>query len=172
MPPEPLNQPNAITARVALCRAGRDPNCIGRMPSGWAVLTDRQPEGLHGCCMLLPDFHDPAHALNNNGTPPAEGVLNDLSPEARAMFLIDLARLGDAVLDATGAEHVNYLVLCNVVPALHGHVVPRFGTEDPAKRLADPFAAYDFPGSRPPDALNNPADAALTGRLRKVLESI
>lgn len=119
--------------------------------------------------MLLPDFADPALAINTAGQHPAQGVLNDLAPEARAVFLTDLSCLGDAVLQATGCEHVNYLILCNVVPALHGHVVPRYATEEPGRRKADPFAAYDFPASRPPDAPGNPTDAALIGRLREVL---
>ncbi|MFT5424087.1 MAG: diadenosine tetraphosphate (Ap4A) HIT family hydrolase [Phycisphaerales bacterium] len=163
---------NPIRVRVELCCAGQDPNLIARLPSGWAVLTDRQPDAIHGCCMLLPDFEDSAHNTNNNGEHPAVGVLNDLAPQARAIFLTDLTRLGDAVLAATGAEHVNYLILCNAVPALHGHVVPRYTSEDPAKRRMDPLAAYDFPGSRPPDGAGNPKDAALVVRLREALKRI
>lgn len=170
MPDQPA--PNAIAARVALCRAGAEPTCFARLGSGWAVLTDRQPEPIHGCCMLLPDFADPAFAVNAKGVHPARGVLNDLHPAARAAFCSDLARVGDAVLEATGCAHVNYLVLCNAVPALHGHVVPRYESEDPARRRLDPFAAYDFPGSRPPDGIGNPRDASLVARLRAALESV
>lgn len=166
------NPTNAIQARLALCRVGEDPNCIAKMAAGYGVLTDRQPEPIHGCCMLLPDFEDCALNISNTGKHPAAGTLNDLTPEARALFLSDLARLGDAVLIATGAEHVNYLILCNAVPALHGHVVPRFATEDPAKRQMDPFAAYDFPGSRPPDGAGNKNDAALIGRMREALKRV
>jgi diadenosine tetraphosphate (Ap4A) HIT family hydrolase len=93
--------------------------------------------------------------------------VNDLSPDARAAFMTDLVVLGDAVLAATGAERINYLILCNQVPELHGHVIPRFATEDPAKRKLGPFEAYDFPGARNADA--HAADAELFGRLKMAL---
>ena len=105
--------------------------------------------------MLLPD--------------PVVPSLQDLAAAARAASLGDLARLGDAVLDATGAEHVNDLILANQVPELHGHVVPGFASEDPGKRLRDPLEANDF-GSSP---IANPSGAhrELFERLRTVLET-
>lgn len=124
----------AISNRVARIHRGEDPQCLGRMASGWAILAKFQPEGVVGGCMLLPD--------------PVVPSLQDLAPEARATFLADMARVGDAVIAATGAEHVNYVILCNQVPELHAHVIPRFADEEPAKRLQDPFEAYDF-GSAP-----------------------
>ena len=42
--------------------------------------------------------------------------------------------LGDAVLEATGAERINYEILGNVEPALHAHVIPRHASEDPELR--------------------------------------
>jgi diadenosine tetraphosphate (Ap4A) HIT family hydrolase len=153
--------PTPLHARVQRLRDGADPALIARLPSGYAILANQQPEPITGCCMLLPDL--PAHA-GADGVP---AHLNDLSESDRALFLTDWAALGDAVLAATACERVNYLILANQVPALHAHCVPRFAHEDAAKRLMDPFAAYDFPNARraEPDG----RDAALLDRLRAAL---
>ena len=142
-----------ITRRVQRLRDGADPQVIARLDSGWAILANQQPAAITGCCMLLPD--------------PVVSSVNDLSPEARVVFMSDFVRLGDAVLAATGAERINYLILCNQVPELHGHVVPRFATEEPALRRLGPFEAYDFPGA--PTADPGGRDADLLGRLREAL---
>ncbi len=143
----------AISARVERLRAGRDPELLARVPSGWAILGKHQPEPIRGCCMLLPD--------------PVVPSPNDLDAAARARFFGDLVLLGDAILDATGAERVNYLVLCNQVPELHGHCVPRFAAEDPRLRLLGPFEAYDFAAAPLADARG--ADRELHARLREAL---
>lgn len=52
---------------------------------------------------------------------------------------------------------------------MHAHVVPRFAGEDPAKRLLDPFAVYDFAGARRADATGEDAD--LFARLREAITS-
>ena len=145
---------NAISNRVARIRAGDDPECLARMPSGWAILGKYQPDAVRGACMLLPD--------------PVVPSPNDLDPEARARFFSDLVLLGDAILEVTGAERINYLVLCNQVPELHGHCVPRFAEEDPEKRLMGPFEAYDFGSARVADARGQ--DLELHGALRAALE--
>jgi hypothetical protein len=49
---------------------------------------------LPGYCLLLPD--------------PVVPSLNDLDAEARAAYLLDMGRLGDAVLQATDALRMNY----------------------------------------------------------------
>jgi len=139
----------AIASRVARIERGEDPQLIARLPSGYAILANQQP--LEGCCMLLPN--------------PVVAHANDLRGEARAAFMTDFVRLGDAVLAATGSERINYLILCNQVPELHGHVVPRFADEDPAKRLMDPFAAYDFAAARRAEPEGQ--DAALLAKLRE-----
>lgn len=153
MPANPIMTTNPIAARVERIKRGDDPQLLARMPSGYAVLANQQPLALPGCCMLLPD-----------PTPP---TLNAMAPADRARFLADLALIGDAVLAATGAEHVNYLILCNQVPALHGHCVPRYAAEDPALRLMDPFAAYDFPLAPRADVLG--PHAQLHANLRREL---
>lgn len=145
-----------ISNRADRLRRGEDPQLIARMPSGWAILANQQPGPITGCCMLIPD--------------PVVAHVNDLDPAARAAFMTDLVTLGDAVLAATGAERINYLILCNQVPELHGHVIPRFATEDPARRRLGPFEAYDFPNARKADALGE--DAALLTRLRQSLAGV
>ena len=112
--------------------------------------------------MLLPDL--PADLLGDSGCPATPAHLNDLSAPARAAFLSDMALLGDIVTKATGCERLNYLMLCNQVPVLHAHIVPRFASEDANKRLGDPFAVYDFPNARRADA--HGTDAELFTRLK------
>jgi len=144
----------AITSRVERLRRGEDPQLLVRMPSGWAILGNQQPAGIVGCCMLLPD--------------PVVASVNELSDEARVAFMNDFVRLGDAVLAATGAERINYLILCNQVPELHAHAIPRFAAEDPEKRRLGPFEAYDFANARKADAESE--DRALIERLRMALQ--
>lgn len=145
--------PGAIQARVDRIRAGDDPQLIAEMPSGYAILGKYQPEPIRGCCMLLPHEVVPSP--------------NELPPANRARFFSDLVLLGDAILEVTGAERINYLVLCNQVPELHGHCVPRFATEAHELRLQGPFEAYDFGASRIADALGE--DRGLHAALRESL---
>lgn len=117
----------AIHRRVAACNAGTDPTRIARLASGWAVMGD--PQVLRGYCLLLPD--------------PVVPHLNALPPAGQAAFLTDLARLGQAVLDVTGALRINYALFGNLEPALHAHVHPRQADEPEALRTAHPWA-YDW----------------------------
>lgn len=116
-----------ISERVAAAQEGTNPFVICRMPSGWAVMAETQV--LAGYCLLLPD--------------PVVPSLNDLVGQQRTQFLEDYARLGDAVLQATGALRINYEILCNVVPQLHAHVFPRYATEPEELRLK-PVWFYDW----------------------------
>ena len=139
----------AIHRRVALLRTGADPTCIARLPSGWAVFGEQQ--FLRGYALLLPD--------------PVVGTLNDLAGEARAAFLGDMARLGDAVLAATGALRINYAMFGNVEPALHAHVVPRYRDEAPLLATAHPWQ-YDWSAAPRFDATR---EAALLRAVRDAL---
>jgi len=119
-----------IAERVERIRGSGDAQLVARLASGYAILNDRQPGAIAGCCVLLPARVVPS--------------INDLNADERAAFMADLLLLGDAVLAATGAERINYLILCNQAPELHAHVIPRFASEDPVKRRLGPFEAYDF----------------------------
>ncbi len=151
-----MTTPGPISNRAERLRRGEDPQLIARMASGWAILANQQPGPITGCCMLIPD--------------PVVPSINDLDAAARAAFMADFVLLGDAVLEATGAERINYLILCNQVPELHAHAVPRFASEDPNKRRLGPFEAYDFPNARraEPDG----EDADLLGRLRAAMDRL
>jgi diadenosine tetraphosphate (Ap4A) HIT family hydrolase len=117
----------AIHRQVEACRSGSEPAVIARLPSGWAVLGQRQV--LKGYSLLLPD--------------PVAPHLNALSAAERDRFLADLGRLGDAVLAATGALRINYAIFGNLEPALHAHVHPRYADEAEAMRTHNPWA-YDW----------------------------
>jgi diadenosine tetraphosphate (Ap4A) HIT family hydrolase len=117
----------AIHRIVESCRADGYAPVIKRMSSGWAVMG--QSQFLCGYCMLLPD--------------PVVPHLNAMQPDARAQFLIDMAKLGDAVLTATNALRINYAMFGNVEPALHAHVIPRFTDEAESMRTAHPWM-YDW----------------------------
>lgn len=121
-----------ITERVALARNGANDKVICRMASGWAVMGDVQ--FLPGYCLLLPD--------------PVVASLNDLDAEARATYLLDMARLGDAVLAATGAVRMNYEILGNSEPELHCHIFPRYASEPDDKRTM-PVWFYDWKTAPP-----------------------
>jgi diadenosine tetraphosphate (Ap4A) HIT family hydrolase len=139
----------AIHRRVEACRSGSDPTCIARLASGWAVMGD--PQVLPGYCLLLPD--------------PVVPHLNAMSAEAQAGFLADMARLGQAVLEGTGALRINYAMFGNLEPALHAHVFPRFGSEPEELRTAHPWA-YDWTRAR---AFAPERDGALLEALRRQL---
>lgn len=139
----------AIHRRVASCHAGTDPTVICRMTAGWAVMGD--PQVLRGYCLLLPD--------------PVVPHLQALPAARQVEYLADLARLGQAVFELTGAIRINYAIFGNVEPALHAHVLPRYADEPGPMRLANPWA-YDW--SKAP-AFDVTRDAALRDELRQRL---
>jgi diadenosine tetraphosphate (Ap4A) HIT family hydrolase len=126
----PPTAQTAIHELVAAARAG-DARVIARMPSGWAVFGERQ--FVRGYALLLPD--------------PVVPSINSLAGKERMQFLLDMARLGDALLCATGALRINYAIFGNLEPALHAHVVPRYADEPPALRSAHPWA-YDWDAAK------------------------
>jgi diadenosine tetraphosphate (Ap4A) HIT family hydrolase len=124
---EELSLPTAIHRRVADARAGRDTSVLGRCASGWAVFGHQQI--VSGYLLLLPD--------------PVVPDLNALTPERRSQFLLDMSRLGDALVRATSPVRINYAIFGNVEPALHAHVIPRYRTEPEAMQTQHPWA-YDW----------------------------
>ncbi len=116
-----------IHQRVAEARNGTNPAVITRLRSGWAVVGDRQV--VFGYCLLLPD--------------PVVPDLNSLATDDRSRFLLDMAALGDVLLDVTGARRINYEILGNSEPALHAHVFPRHDSE-PEEFRRGPVWLYDW----------------------------
>jgi diadenosine tetraphosphate (Ap4A) HIT family hydrolase len=109
--------------RLAELELGKDPKLIVRMESGFAVMADFQ--FLRGYCLLL--------------AYPQVGQLNDLTGSRRDAFLRDMAKLGDAVKEVTGAVRINYSIYGNLDPFLHAHVFPRFAGEPAQYRTVPPF---------------------------------
>ena len=114
----------AIHHQVVAAREGKDPKVVARVFSGWVVFGERQ--FVRGYILLLPD--------------PVVPTLNALGAQERGQFMLDMARLGDALLKCTNALRINYAILGNVEPALHAHVMPRYAEEPPALRTAHPWA--------------------------------
>jgi diadenosine tetraphosphate (Ap4A) HIT family hydrolase len=138
-----------IADRVELARRGGNEAVVCRLPSGWAVIGDVQ--FLPGYCLLLAD--------------PVVSSLNDLDAASRAEFLRDMTRLGDAVLQVTSAERINYEILGNSEPELHAHVFPRYATEPPELRRL-PAWFYDWAAAPQYDV---EAHAGLRDALRTAL---
>lgn len=132
----------AIHRHVDQARRGELARVVARMTSGWAVLGD--PQILPGYCLLLPD--------------PVVTDLNAMDLAARRAFLDDMARLGDAVLQVTSAERINYEILGNLEPALHAHVIPRYAWEPPERRRV-PVWLHDQ-ASAPPFSVSAHAQVA------------
>ena len=118
-----------VHEQVEAARAGNEPALVCRVPSGWVVLCTLQ--FLPGYCILLPD--------------PVVPSLNDLAPSRRAEYLCDMALVGDALLEATGAYRINYAIFGNSDPALHTHIVPRYLWEPEELRKGPPWAYEQTP---------------------------
>lgn len=146
----------AISNRVERIQQGNDPELLCQLPSGYAILGKYQPDAINGCCMLLPKQ--------------VVASPNDLNHADRAQFFCDLVLIGDAIMQVTGSTRINYLVLCNQVPELHGHCIPRFYSEDPTKRMQGPFEAYDFGNARIADA--NGPDRRLHQTLKATIQEL
>jgi diadenosine tetraphosphate (Ap4A) HIT family hydrolase len=110
---------------------------MARMPGVFAVIGDTQH--LPGYSLLLTDD-------------PSVNHLTDLDWDRRGTFLFDLSLLGEAVERACrpdGLRRINYEVLGNSIPVLHGHVHARYDWEPP-ERVGGPVWRY------PQDVRNDP----------------
>jgi diadenosine tetraphosphate (Ap4A) HIT family hydrolase len=103
----------SIPERLAAAHAGTNPTAICQVPSGWAFLCDMQ--FLRGYVIHTAD--------------PVVASLNDLEPQKRIVYLKDMALIGDALLEVTGAYRINYTIAGNSDPYLHAHIIPRYLTE-------------------------------------------
>jgi diadenosine tetraphosphate (Ap4A) HIT family hydrolase len=122
-----MEQQTAIHRRVDDARAGLDPSVLGRCAAGWAVFGQQQ--FIPGYLLLLPD--------------PVVPDLNALTAERRAQFLLDMSRLGDALMRTTSPVRINYAIFGNQEPALHAHVIPRYSNEPAHLRTLHPWS-YDW----------------------------
>ena len=114
------------------------------------MLGDRQI--FTGYCLLLPD--------------PVVPHLNALVGEDRGRFLADMAQVGDALIEVTGAIRINYAMFGNVEPALHAHLFPRLSSEPKATRAAQP---WEFDWNLAPlysDAVHGDLQRRITAQLQ------
>ena len=114
----------SIHKQVEAARAGIEPALICQIPSGWVVLCNMQ--FLRGYCIQMSD--------------PVVPSLNDLSQQARRTYLNDMAMIGDALLEITGAYRINYAIMGNSDQVLHSHIVPRYLNEPDRFRENTPWS--------------------------------
>jgi diadenosine tetraphosphate (Ap4A) HIT family hydrolase len=148
--------------RIGAAHRGENPLVMARMRSGFAVIGDTQH--LPGYSLLL--THDPS--VNH---------LTDLDWERRKDFLFDLSLLGEAVERACRRDalrRINYEILGNSAPILHGHVHARYDWEPPDK-IGGPVWRYpkDVRNDREcaySDAKHGELRAAITAELHRLIE--
>jgi diadenosine tetraphosphate (Ap4A) HIT family hydrolase len=138
---------------IAAALRGENSKVMARMRSGFAVIGDTQH--LPGYSLLLTDDLEVDHPT-------------DLPWSERRDFFFDLSLLGEAVFAVTrehGARRINYEVLGNSWPHLHGHVHVRYEWE-PSDKVGGPVWRY------PKDVRNAPEhayDDARHGELRAAI---
>jgi diadenosine tetraphosphate (Ap4A) HIT family hydrolase len=148
--------------RVGSALRGENPLVMARLRSGFAVIGDTQH--LLGYSLLLTDD-------------PSVNHLTDLDWERRRQFLFDLSLIGEAIERAcreNGLRRINYEVLGNAEPILHGHVHPRYDWEPP-DRVTGPVWRYpkelrNAPEHAYSDERHGEVRAAVTGELHALLE--
>jgi len=141
--------PTAIHKKVRECHAGMHAQAIARLQSGWLVMGDVQ--FLPGYCLLLAD--------------PVVDDLNAMDVNTRAIFHKEMAQVGDALLAVTNAKRINYEILGNLEPALHGHIFPRYADEVEDLRTK-PVWFYDWDNARP---FNLKLDQILMNKIKQYL---
>ncbi len=105
--------PAVIHQKVHECQVGTHKQLIARVHSSWLIMGDMQ--FVRGYCLILTD--------------PVVPDLNHLSMDNRVTFLREMSIVGDALLEVTDACRINYEILGNLEPALHGHVFLRYSHE-------------------------------------------
>jgi diadenosine tetraphosphate (Ap4A) HIT family hydrolase len=81
---------------------------------------------LRGYAILMPD--------------PVVPSINALTRAERAEYLCDMALVGDALLEVTGAYRINYAIMGNSDQVLHAHIVPRYADEPDEYRKGGPWS--------------------------------
>lgn len=82
--------------------------------------------------------------------------------------MLDMSRLGDALVRTTSPVRINYAIFGNVEPALHAHVIPRYRNEPDPMRTQHPWA-YDWNAAPVFDAIAlGPLARSLRAELAKL----
>ena len=149
--------------RIGSSLRGENPLVMTRMRSGFAVIGDTQ--FLPGYSLLLTD--DPS--MNH---------LTDLDWARRKQFMFDLALLGEAVervCKPNRLRRMNYEVLGNYLPLLHGHVVPRYEWEPPEFVTQEwgryPKGERNAPEHAYSDVKHGDLRAAITAELLELMQT-
>ncbi len=121
-------QQTDIELALDYANQGTAPTTIARLKSGWVFLALNQI--LRGTCLLAAE--------------PVVASLDELSLEARNIFIDDMLKTGAAIMSVTGADRINYLFLGNKDPVLHVHLIPRYTDEDPAYRVHGPWKYQQY----------------------------
>lgn len=100
-----------------------DSSFICNLSSGSVYLS--QMQFLRGYCILMAE--------------PVVASINDLTHDSRAVFLSDMVKIGDAILQVTDAFRINYALMGNNDPVLHAHIVPRYLWEPERLRKGLPW---------------------------------
>lgn len=139
--------------RVDKLARGEDPALICKLDSGFVTLAGNQ--FLRGYCLLI--------------AYPMVEQLASVSMPSRCQFLADMARVGDAVQQATGCIRVNYAIYGNLDPFLHAHVWPRFEDEPDAVRTLPPLSWPPQIREDPITAFNSELHGDLLSQIRTLL---
>ena len=111
---------------------------------------------LRGYCILMAE--------------PQEESINSLSEADRTIFLTDMTKVGDALLQVTDAFRINYALMGNSDPVLHAHIVPRYRWEPERIRKGLPWDHPDtYAESTRFDAKR---DRGLVEELREILQKV
>jgi diadenosine tetraphosphate (Ap4A) HIT family hydrolase len=113
MLPEPMDENCGVCRRIAQIKDGKHQRFVAETPSGYVVLLDNQSH--RGITLLLSKV--------------CARELYELTPDQRASFLEDMARVAHAVQRTFGAAKMNYELLGNSEPHLHWWLVPRYADE-------------------------------------------
>ncbi|MFE9785211.1 HIT family protein [Nocardia salmonicida] len=146
---------------IGAARQGVNPTVLGRLRTGWAVMAGTQH--LPGYCILLYDGD--------------ADQLTELPMSQRVAFMRDVVLLGEAVERAcratdSGFLRINYEILGNTWPHLHGHVHARYQWEPDELRIG-PVYGYGAARAAPQHQLDSRHDGlrnAMAATLRKVLD--
>lgn len=95
---------------------------------------------------------------------PIAGQLLDLEEFQRHQFLMDMASLGDAIKNATGAVRINFGIYGNLDPFLHAHIWPRYDDE--------PFSRKTVPPATFPETFRNDPETAWSPETHGILQAL
>jgi diadenosine tetraphosphate (Ap4A) HIT family hydrolase len=127
---------------------------ICRLPSGKVYLSARQYH--RGYCILQAE-------------PQVESI-NHLDLPKQSEFFADMTRIGDAIMKITGAYRMNYMILGNLHPVLHAHIIPRHDFEPESLKCELPTTNPAFDDEA--HAFDAARDGELMEKIRVKLLSI